>query len=75
MPGTEPRQRPADQTVKPLPEVQEDGVYHRFHMARVSGELVRPNVGPGPGWNAFDVDKMRIAFLARAVQTRPAHRS
>ena len=32
VPGTEPRQRPADQEVKPLGEKQEDTLYHRFHM-------------------------------------------
>ena len=32
VPGTEPRQRPADQEVKTLAEKQEDTVYHRFHM-------------------------------------------
>ena len=49
VPGTEPKQRPADQEVKPLAEKQEDTVYHRFHMARVSAELVRPDVS-GPKW-------------------------
>ena len=38
-------------------------------MARVTAELVRPDVG-GEQWGAYDVDKMRIAFLARIIQTR-----
>ena len=67
--GTEPRQRPADQEVKTLAEKQEDTVYHRFHMARVSAELVRPDVS-GPKWGGYDLEQMRVAFLARAIQTR-----
>ena len=65
----EPRQRPAGQEVKPLAEKHEDVVYHRYHMARVTAELVRPDVS-GPNWGGYDLDQMKIAFLARAVQTR-----
>ena len=66
-PGMEPRQRPAGQEVKPLAEKHEDVVYHRYHMARVTAELVRPDVS-GPSWGGYDLDQMKIAFLARAVQ-------
>ena len=68
-PGTEPRQRPTNQVVKPLAEKHEDVVYHRFHMGRVTAELVRPDVS-GPRWGGYDLQQMRVAFLARAVQTR-----
>ena len=70
VPGHEPRQRPADQTVAPLDDPHEDNCYHQVHMARVNAELVRPNVG-GEKFGGFDhVEKLRVAFLARAVQTR-----
>ena len=68
-PGVEPRQRPAAQEVKPLAEKTEDACYHRFHMARVTAELVRPCVA-GPKWGGYDLEMLQIAFLARAVQTR-----
>ena len=68
-PGVEPRQRPAAQEVKPLAEKTEDACYHRFHMARVTAELVRPCVA-GPKWGGFDLEMMQVAFLARAIQTR-----
>ena len=68
-PGVEPRQRPAAQEVKPLAEKIEDACYHRFHMGRVTAELVRPCVA-GPKWGGFDLEMMQVAFLARAIQTR-----
>ena len=68
-PGLEPRQRPLDQTVEPLKEKQEDNCYQYHHMGRVVAELVRPDVS-GDNWGGYDCDKMRIAGLARAIQTR-----
>ena len=35
----------------------------------MTAELVRPNVS-GAHWGGFDLDRLRIAGLARAVQTR-----
>ena len=35
----------------------------------MTAELVRPNVS-GANWGGFDLDRLRIAGLARAVQTR-----
>ena len=35
----------------------------------MTAELVRPNVS-GAHWGGFDLDRLRIAALARAVQTR-----
>ena len=40
-----------------------------FSEARVSAELVRPDVS-GPKWGGYDLEQMRVAFLARAIQTR-----
>jgi len=68
-PGSEPRQRPREQTVEPLPEPQHDNVYHHAHVARISGEMVRPDVS-GKKWGGYDVEMMRIAGLARAVLSR-----
>ena len=44
-------------------------MYHRSAMARVTAEMVRPNVAGG-WWGGYDVDKLRIAGLARAIQSR-----
>ena len=46
-PGAKPKQRPADQAVSPLTHVHEDDMYHRSEMARVTAEMVRPNVSGG----------------------------
>ena len=41
-------------------------------MGRVNAELVRPFLGHAPAapWNGYDRDKLLMAYLARAVQTR-----
>ncbi len=67
--GSEPRQRPRDQHVEPLEPYQEDNIYHRAEVARISTEMARPSVA-GVGWGGYDVSKLRIAGLARAVQSR-----
>ena len=69
--GNEPRQRPREQHVEPLGEgeYQEDNVYHQAEVGRISTEMVRPFV-ECPGWGGYDVAKLRIAGLARAVQSR-----
>ena len=69
-PGVEPRQRPLGQIVKPLKENQEDTVYQHAHVGPIMGEMVRPDV-LGEGWGGYDYEKLRIAGLARAIQTRP----
>ena len=38
-------------------------------MGPITAELVRPMVS-GENWGGYDIDKMRIAGLARAVQCR-----
>ena len=48
-PGVEPRQRPLEQNVEPLKEKQEDTCYQYHQMARVTAELVRPDVS-GDKW-------------------------
>ena len=74
-PGTAPKQRPSGQTVEPLRDsedklyVHEDDMYHRAEMARVTAEMVRPDVSGGQ-WGGYSVEKLRIAGLARAIQSR-----
>ena len=68
-PGSAPKQRPANQAVLPLRHIHEDDMYHRSEMARVTAEMVRPNVSGG-WWGGYNVEKMRIAGLARAIQSR-----
>lgn len=71
-PGSEPRQRPRDQRVEPLQEgnYQEDNIYHCAEVGRITTEMTRPSVA-GPAWGGYrDFAKLRIAGLARAVQSR-----
>ena len=68
-PGTEQRQRPVGAKVEPLKELQHDHVYHAAHIAPMTAELVRPDVS-GDNWGGYDLDRLRVAGLARAVQTR-----
>ena len=69
-PGTEPRQRPITQKPDPLEHPQEDAIYHDAHCGRAVAELVRPEIKAANNWGGWNIEKMRIAFLARAVQTR-----
>jgi len=67
-PGSEQRQRPSGQKVDPLEKPQEDNLYHQVHVNRISCEMARPYIGDDlTGW---DVEKLRIAGLARAIQTK-----
>ena len=68
-PGSELRQRPATQTVAPLQEKQEDNVYQVAHVGPKVAELVRPDVH-GKSWGGYTVESLRVAGLARAIQTR-----
>jgi hypothetical protein len=67
-PGTAPRQRPIEQHV-PVIKDHEHDIYHRAEMGRVNAEMVRPHCR-GAAWGGYDVEKMRIAGLARAIQSR-----
>ena len=68
--GTKPCQRPRHQKVLPLPKYQEDNCYHRVQMGRVMTEMVRPSTA-GKGHGGFnDYMKLRMAGLARAIQTK-----
>ena len=71
-PGTAPRQRPSEQHV-PIVKDHEHDIYHRAEMGRVNAEMVRPHcreLENGSPWGGYDVDKMRICGLARAIQTK-----
>ena len=68
-PGVEPRQRPFGQTVPPLREHQEDTVYQHAHVGSITAEMVRPDVS-GESWGGYDHEKLRVAALAGAMQTR-----
>ena len=69
VPGHEPKQRPRDSVVPSLGERQEDNVYQTHHVGHITAEMVRPDVS-GPGWGGYDVEKLRVAGLARAIQSR-----
>ena len=69
VPGHEPRQRPRDSEVPEMKERQEDNVYQTHHVGQITAEMVRPDVG-GPNWGGYDIEKLRIAGLARAIQMR-----
>ena len=69
VPGHEPKQRPRDSVVPSLSERHEDNVYQTHHVGPMTAEMVRPDVS-GPGWGGYDVEKLRIAGLARAIQSR-----
>ena len=68
--GTQPCQRPRNQKVSPLAVYQEDNCYHRVQMGKVMTEMVRPSTS-GEGHGGFnDYTKLRMAGLARAIQTK-----
>jgi len=68
--GIKPCQRPRNQKVAPLPVYQEDNCYHRVQMGRVMTEMVRP-ITHGDGHGGFnDYANLRLAGLARAIQTK-----
>ena len=67
--GIEPRQRPLSQKVEPLKEFQHDTVYQQAFVGPITAEMVRPDVR-GTNWGGYDVEKLRIAGLARAIQMR-----
>eukprot|EP00973_Karenia_brevis_P068552 9533626-Karenia_brevis.AAC.1 len=70
-PGKEPRQRPRNQQVLKLtePNYQEDNCYQVAELGRIWTEMVRPSTN-GWGHGGFaDYQKLRIAGLARAIQT------
>ena len=68
-PASNPKQRPRDSQVLPQKERQEDNVYQEAHVGQIIAEMVRPDVS-GADWGGFDIEKLRIAALARAIQCR-----
>ena len=69
-PGIEPRQRPLNQKVEPLKEFQHDTVYQQAFVGPITAEMVRPDVR-GTNWGGYDVEKLRIAGLARLWSSTP----
>ena len=69
VPGSDPKQRPRDSQVTPQAELQEDNVYQAHHVGQITAEMVRPDVS-GKHWGGFDNEQLRIAALARAIQSR-----
>jgi len=66
-----PKQRPRSETVADVAErdYQEDNMYHNAEMARVETEMIRPYVA-GEAWGGYGWQHLRIAGLARVIQTR-----
>ena len=69
-PGTEPKQRPRAQIVQPLEKYREDNMYHHAEVARVVTEMVRPRVDGKEPWGGFGWSHLRVAGLARILQTK-----
>ena len=67
--GNELKMRGSDQKITPQAEYQEDNLYHKYECGRVTAEMPRPNVA-GDGWGGYDVERLRIAGLARLVLER-----
>ena len=70
--GTEPRQRPRNQKVPKLTgnQYQEDNCYHNAEMGRIWTEMVRPSTKGYAHGGFADYEKLRIAGLARQIQTK-----
>ena len=76
LPGTEHRQRPQSQKVEALTNYQEDHVYHAAKVGRVTTEMVRPSVKgivDRRRYGGWDYERLRIAGLARCIQTKWLH--
>jgi hypothetical protein len=70
--GADPKQRSlTDNVVTRLDEAefQEDSIYQLSEIARISGEMPRPNVAntDGLSWGGFDCGTLRITGLCRSV--------
>ena len=73
--GTEQRQRPLSQQVEPLAKYQEDHLYHAVKIGRIVTEMVRPSVKgivDRRRYGGWDYERLRIAGLARCIQTKMA---
>lgn len=71
--GATDKQRPHDQAVRKLDadEFQEDSIYQLADIARVAGEMPRPDVSStSVPWGGYDYDSLRVAGLARSVLIR-----
>ena len=67
--GSAQRQRPASQCVNAKAQYQEDDLYYKYHAGRVMAEMARPDVS-GENWGGYTCETLRIAGLARAIQTK-----
>ena len=73
VPGNEPKQQAPSQKSAIAHPYQKDAIYYNTHIAHVTAELIRPHVGElrdGTKWGGFDYEKLRIAGLARTIQSR-----
>ena len=68
--GDHPKQRDRRQIVEPIRPYQEDNLYHRAKIGRVMTEMVRPQVCNAPDYGGFDFESLRIAGLARHIQSQ-----
>ena len=68
--GTDPRQRPRHQKVEALTTYQEDNMYHKAEVGRIWTEMVRPSVAGERHGGFDDYQKLRLAGLARSIQSR-----
>ncbi len=67
--GNELKMRNSDHKMTPQAVYQEDNLYHMYECGRVTAEMPRPNVA-GDRWGGYDVERLRIAGLARLVLER-----
>ena len=67
--GSAQKQRPASQSVEAVTPYQEDDLYYKYYAGRVMAEMVRPDVS-GADWGGYSCETLRIAGLARSMQTK-----
>ena len=74
VPGNDSKQRSKNSVVPPLPQkdYSEDNIYHHNQVGRIWCEMIRPHVQHATEnpWGGFDIFSLRVAGLARAVQSR-----
>lgn len=67
--GDQPRQRPRSQIIEKISPPREDNIYQHAFVGRINTEMVRPTVNPAPDYGGYDQEKLRIAGLARHIQS------
>jgi hypothetical protein len=49
----------------------QDNIYHNNHVGRIWCEMIRPHVkGSKKPWGGFDWFSLRVAGLARSIQSK-----